>query len=300
MSVVAIFTADVHLSHKAPVARSAEPDWYEAMARPLKQLRQIQRNHNDPPIFYVGDIFDHWNSPAELINFALEFLPHGFSIYGQHDLPLHSKKDIKKSAYWTLVKTELLDHLSYPYQINRDITVHGFGWNQPIEPNKTKGFNIALVHRYVWSGGASYANAPRENHVDQLFKEAKGYNGVVCGDNHKPFVVHKGKNTIVNCGSLMCRSIDQRNYEPNVWLLYDDMDIRPEPLSVKDDLWIDEVTQETTSEIKLDALVENFRKLSSSTINFLEFLERALNSPKLSTKAKETLRSILDEVHGKN
>ena len=101
-NIIAIFAADLHLSLKAPIWRSTEQDWFEAMLRPLVELRTLATLHNCP-IVYAGDIFDKWNSPPELINFAIEHLPKGHAIPGQHDLPLHNYEDIRKSAYWTLV-----------------------------------------------------------------------------------------------------------------------------------------------------------------------------------------------------
>ena len=41
--VLAILCSDIHLSHNAPVARSAEPDWYIAMKRPLDEIADLAK-----------------------------------------------------------------------------------------------------------------------------------------------------------------------------------------------------------------------------------------------------------------
>ena len=41
--VIAILSADWHLSHHPPVWRSAEPDWYAAMQRPLEEVSTKQK-----------------------------------------------------------------------------------------------------------------------------------------------------------------------------------------------------------------------------------------------------------------
>ena len=56
--VIAILCSDLHLSHVAPVARSAENNWYAAMARALQELRELAEEHdvpvNIPELFGVG------------------------------------------------------------------------------------------------------------------------------------------------------------------------------------------------------------------------------------------------------
>src|SRR4051812_12555947 len=68
--VNSLWCSDIHLSHKPPIARSAEPCWYSAMQRQLDELRSVALEL-DVPIFVAGDIFDRWNPPPELINFAI-------------------------------------------------------------------------------------------------------------------------------------------------------------------------------------------------------------------------------------
>ena len=54
--IAAILVADIHLSHSPPVARSAEENWYEAMARPLNQLRNLAEKWR-APVICAGDVF---------------------------------------------------------------------------------------------------------------------------------------------------------------------------------------------------------------------------------------------------
>ena len=85
---IAVAISDVHLSHTPPPARSEEPDWYEAMRRPLKQVEYIARR-NEVPIICAGDLFHRWWSPPPLVNFAIKTCPKMFAIPGQHDLQYH-------------------------------------------------------------------------------------------------------------------------------------------------------------------------------------------------------------------
>lgn len=99
-TVIAVLCSDIHLCHTCPPARSNEPNWYDAMARTLDELAGIA-SHYYVPILCAGDVFDRWNSPPELINFAIKHLPPMHCIPGQHDLPNHSLEDIRRSAYST-------------------------------------------------------------------------------------------------------------------------------------------------------------------------------------------------------
>ena len=57
LEVLAIFLADIHLSLKAPLWRSAEPDWLGAQVRTLEEVRELHELHKCP-VICAGDIFD--------------------------------------------------------------------------------------------------------------------------------------------------------------------------------------------------------------------------------------------------
>src|SRR4051812_32063920 len=71
--VIGIFLADLHWSEKAPISRSAEPDWMEVQKEQMRQLRDLQIHLGKPPIFVAGDLFHKWNSPPILISNVLSW-----------------------------------------------------------------------------------------------------------------------------------------------------------------------------------------------------------------------------------
>jgi hypothetical protein len=73
----------------------------------------------NPPIVYVGDIWDHYRQPPEAINWAIRELPKGYAIPGQHDLRHHNYEDIKKTAYWTLMEAGVILDMR-PWHILRE------------------------------------------------------------------------------------------------------------------------------------------------------------------------------------
>ena len=153
---IAILCSDLHLSHRPPLARAREPDWYEAMMHPLDELDDL--TGDNLPVICGGDVFDKWNSPPELINFALAELPGTMeSVAGQHDLPHHSWPERRKSAYWTLVESGKIKTLDGRWEGEGKFVRRGFYWgeelsgregsdlNEKIEEIRREGKTILIV-----------------------------------------------------------------------------------------------------------------------------------------------------------
>jgi DNA repair exonuclease SbcCD nuclease subunit len=219
---IAILTADIHLSHTPPAARSHEPDWYEAMRRQLRWLRKLQSKYG-VPIFVAGDLFHKYNPPAELINFALRELPDNiYAVPGQHDLPFHNIQDIHKSAYWTLVEAGKIKNVEYdsPIRIESQVAVmrlHGFPFGHPLVPRKPydlHAIDVAIVHEYCWQGTAKYVTASEDKNMAAHRKNAKNYDILVSGDNHIPHEDFSQKPAVFNCGGFYRRTIDEKCPRP--------------------------------------------------------------------------------------
>jgi DNA repair exonuclease SbcCD nuclease subunit len=303
--VIAIFCADMHLSHEPPLWRSVEPDWYEAMKRPLLELRALQKIHNCP-VLHAGDVFDKWfgsvKNCSELINFALDYLPNNFySIAGQHDLPMHNLSDIGKSAYWTLVKSGKIDHIGDMVNISSsNITVYGHSYGEDVQTiiNKSTFYQIALIHKYIWMDGHSHPNAPKDSQIPYMFyndishdKKTKGYDLMVFGDNHKGFIQKLHNTTIINCGSLMRRKSDEIDYKPAIWLLHQDGTVEPHYLGIKQDKYIDvnKLQKKITEDIDMSSCMEELEKLTEVSLDFKEALWIYTNTHKCSKKIVDIL-----------
>lgn len=300
--VIGILSADYHLSHNPPVWRSNEPDWYAAMQRPLDEIQSLSEMY-DCPVFCAGDILDRWDSPAELINFAIENLPcHVYAIPGQHEVPNHNLREMKRSAYKTLCKNKITDLPELQNIASQEIFVWSFPYGTKIksEKRKTKFLKIAIVHDYVWTGNYKYKGAPEskhvENHSSKLINgKLYGYDVIVYGDNHKGFLVKVGKTTIFNCGTLMRRKSDEEKYRPQVGLLYSDGSVKPYYLDISKDkhLTAEEAKQkEKTEELDMDELAKELRKLGSSALD----LSEAINQYCKSKGINKLVRNIINKA----
>lgn len=303
--VRAVLASDIHLQARPPVARSGEPDWYEAMAKPLRELRRLAEVH-DAPILYAGDIFDRWNAGPEVINFAIEHLPHGYAIPGQHDLPNHNYGEIHRSAYWTLVQAGKLTNLEPGTpKVLRGCRVRAWGcpWGYPPAPCPASDANVldvAIVHRFIWNKGNGYPGAPAEAAVGQSMAALAGYDAVAYGDNHKGFLVppkRKGHPWLINCGGFMRRKVDERGYRPGVGLLHSDGSITRHYLGTEGEAFIEATEAEEVVERMLDMseFMAGLRGLGSGdALDFEAALRRFMDTNGITGR----VRDIITEASG--
>jgi len=291
-TVVGIAASDLHFSHVPPVARSAEKSWYRAQRRCLDQLRQLKQEFN-VPIIYAGDITHTWHERAELVNFLLEYMPEGYGIAGQHDLPNHVLSDIQRSVFWTLVKAGKIRYLEpgVPYPVER-LILHGFSWNVPIVPCPTPPndvcLNVALVHAFVWKAGHAYDGATEDKLVGKYADVLQGYDVAVFGDNHIGFTSKAKRDdgtvtSICNTGSFMRRNSDEVDYQPCIGLIKADGSVTRKPLDCRRDKFIEKSVIDKTGGILLEAGLKEFvselqgdAKHGAVSIDFKEAVRRRL------------------------
>lgn len=276
--IVAIACSDLHLTLNPPLARAKEPDWLFAQARQLTQLHQLAIKHN-VPILCAGDIFDRWNCPVALTNWALDHLPPMIAIPGQHDLPYHQLEAIQNSSYWNLVKHGLIQNLIPGKALweKEKLMIQGFPWGTELTPcpfESAGKIHIALVHKYIWIDGHSYSTASEDSKVTKgIWDALKGWDIVIFGDNHKGFQITKGKQTIFNCGGFQRRKSDEIDYQPQIGLIFSDGSMEPFLLNCSED--VIETTskkEQIREEIDLGAFLNELGELKSTSIDFLEII----------------------------
>jgi hypothetical protein len=298
--IIAILCADIHLSHRAPIARSAEPDWYKAMKRPLKQLCDLAADYS-VPVICAGDVFDRWNSPPELINFALTHLPEMYAVPGQHDLPNHSYEERKRSAYWTLVEAGRITELGKGDVVGSGLLCNGFPWGEDVRPPiKEDGMWVAVIHKYIYRTDEGYPGAPKEQRVAGYSKALEGYDVAVFGDNHIGFHWDGDNRTfcqVFNCGSLMRRNIDQRDYEPMVGLLHSDGTVKPHFLDCSEDKFIDEerTGAEPITGLDLTRFMEELEELGGGELDFRSAMDFYFKRTEVDKSVQKIVLEAMEE-----
>lgn len=303
--VIAILCADIHLSEQPPIARSMEPDWLVAQARPLQQVKELVKIHKCP-VICAGDIFDRHRSSPYLINWAMDNLPQMYAIPGQHDLPMHSYEDIQKSAYWTLVKEGTIENLgkSGDYIELSEMGVFGFPWASVLRfvENDIPGDKIllAVVHSYIWIQGKQYPGASIQSSMSQYKDKLQGYDAAVFGDNHQGFLAKCGDCNVLNCGCLIPRKSDERKFKPAVGLLHSDGTITQSFLDCSEDVWLDEVKDDNILEENegLNEFLTELNQVDSGQLDFLDFrasVLQYLNDFDVTDGVRKTVLEVLGE-----
>ena len=305
--VIAIAISDIHLSHKPPSSRSCEDNWYEAMKRSLYQVKKLQKKHLCPVII-AGDIFDDgWRMnkcPPSLINFAIAELPDKiYAIPGQHDLPNHRYDEIERSAYWTLVEAGKIKDIdpSHPECIGgvQPIRLCGFPWGFEVTPcvdSHDMYLEIAVIHSYIWVKGKGYQGAPEDKLASKWKNKLKGYDIAIVGDNHHPFRVSKEKAgiEIYNCGTLMKRKLDERNFSIGIGLLRRNGEVTRVELSTNKEKWIDKDSI-IPDIMNARDLVNELNNLSDTSVSFTEALERAMEENKVNNEVRSWILKALED-----
>lgn len=300
--MIGVVASDFHLQPTPTLFRSNEPDWYTAMQRPIDAIKELMARYKCP-LFFAGDLFDKWNSSAEVINWALKHLPVMFGIPGQHDLPYHDYGDIHKSAYWTMVEAGRVINLApgHNHPVSDSLMVYGFPWGSDLKPAPANdwGLNLALVHAYCWTKNAGYPGAPPDSKASEWLRKAHGFRWVCFGDNHKPFSIVGEKTTLINCGSFMVRKSDERGHSPRVYLLWSDGEFTVKRLDTTKDVLLDEeaaVEKITEGLAGLTELSEVLSQLKASKIDFLAAIKEAMDRMGVSRGVRE---KVLQACEGK-
>jgi DNA repair exonuclease SbcCD nuclease subunit len=264
------------------------------MARPLHEIQWLKEKY-EVPVLCAGDIFDHWRSPPELINFALEHLPEMYAVPGQHDMPLHSMDDIKKSAFWTLVEAKKVFLVTLGTTVG-GVWIGGAEWGGEL-PGVFAGteIKVALLHAYAWIQGKSYPGAPEANELGSYRKMLKGYDVAIFGDNHKGFLAECGKTQVMNCGTLMRRKSDEIKYRPQVGLLLSTGKIIPYRLDTQDDkIEVTEAVKKAEVDTDLEQFLQGLTQLQNSRLDFVEAMKQVLEDRKPPRLVREMILEAMD------
>jgi len=292
---IAVACSDVHLSDKAPRARAGEPDWHLKMEEALKLLTDVSLDL-DVPLIIAGDVFHKPRESPAVEILAMKWLSRTrvIMVPGQHDLPNHSIENIGKSSYGVLEAH--LREVSHNYNPKSDkLNVSYFPFDAEKKNAKKSPYpGIAVVHDMVWKGEEPYPGAPEEGNVKNFIKKLKGYEFIICGDNHSPFVYETEETTVINCGSLMRRTADQEDHKPRAYVLFDDGSYDAVFLPVEDDVFSREHCDiSRAKDERIEAYVNNLKEIEMD-LSFESNLKRFCEVNKVEDKVVELLKEAVN------
>jgi len=224
-----ILTADWHLREDTPVCRM--DDYWKAQAEAIEFIYDLQLQHTCP-IIHAGDMFDHWKPSPFLLAWAIEYLPDEIHVVpGQHDLPQHNLDLLSKSGLNVLEKAGRVKCLGEGIRplVGDSTTVYGYAWGQtPQKIAFTEGCrDILVLHTMTWTHRIPFPGCKADS-AHALLKKLSGYDLIVTGDNHQPFIVEHEGRVLCNPGSMMQMAADQQSHKPRVYLYYaEDNSVQP-------------------------------------------------------------------------
>ena len=296
MQALAVLCSDLHLSHNPPVARSGEQSWYAAMERPLNEMKWLAHKLQ-VPIVCAGDLLDKPQQQPEFVNWAMDHVPFMFSISGQHDTVSHRLDQLHKSAYRTLDKAgtiEDIGHGSVEYEGLSYMRFFGFPWGVEIEsPIRYQGFNLAVVHQFVWTDEVNrHAGAGEDKYLRSFAKKCESFDAVVIGDNHCSWISGK----FINCGTFLRRKSDERQYKPMIGILYEDGTIKPHYLDCSQDKFLDDdviVRQAESAMGDLSGFVNELRLLGMDALDFRQAIKHRMDQMDVDRKVRELVMEVM-------
>lgn len=277
-----------------------------AMERAVSEIVMLANEHRCP-VIVAGDIFDKWNSSAELINWTIDQLGYlqgnCFTVAGNHDLAYHSldEDQMKKTAYHTLVRTGSVRHLQCGFLINDNgMTLCGFshGLSDEVQPHISNhvletSIQVAVIHDYIWTKSTGHVGADPSKRYTEWLKRTEGYHAIVMGDNHRS--IFKGR--ICNSGTLMRRKADEIGYKPAVGLLHSDGTITQHFLDYSEDKFIDglDVLQdaEKVSDLDLSGFIAELTGLADNDLNFGEAVIRYMETADAGDEVRKILMNAI-------
>ena len=213
-----VLMSDMHLRFDRPVCRT--DDYVQAQTNKLKYVRDYIFKNIIQYVLHGGDLFDYWKASPELINYAMQNLPHQvITAAGQHDLPQHSMDLIGKSGIGVLRESDYIYMGAVNHEqktLNCNIQVVNFGGTVPTCIERTKEPHILIIHKFLWDTKTPFSDA--QSNAEAFLRKHDCFDLILSGDNHTPFVLQDGHRLLVNPGSMMRMESSQKDYEPGFYV----------------------------------------------------------------------------------
>lgn len=290
----AIICGDIHLRDDTPQCRT--DDFQAAQWRKIDWLAGLQQEHGCP-VLDAGDLFHRWKVSSELVVKAFHHLPvEMYTVPGNHELPNHNLSLIEKSGLGVLKVSErirVLDAgvMARPFPCTAH--VHPFPWGFKTEPllgRKNEAAvdrNIALCHVMTYTGRNPWPGCTDEE-AGAMLKRLKGFDLVITGHNHKPFVIEHEGRLLVNPGSLMRQAGDQADHRPRVYFWYSETNSVEEVFVPIDEGVVSRVHLAVVEdkEERLEAFVSRLKGDWEIGLSFERNLEEFFNQNRVRTPVK--------------
>ncbi len=215
-----LLCGDFHLRTTTPENRI--DDFFTVQKNKVEQILKLAKEENCRYILQPGDFMDTPRPSFSLIeDYVSLFKKYNIGntikilhVYGQHDCRFRIKERTATKLFNFL---GYLQEVSGLYKLTEDIHLYGASWGDeiPIIEDSEK-FNILLIHKMILDKKPFWAEDCLLS--DKIFKKYV-YDIVVCGDYHYPVFYQYKKQTILNAGCIVRKSIPEIEIIPSVFLI---------------------------------------------------------------------------------
>lgn len=284
-----IITSDWHLTDKQPKCRT--DNFWKAQWDKIDQIFALAYEFG-APVYHAGDLFEHWKTSPYLLNQTIKHLinysPYFWTIIGNHDMPAHNIDDMDKSGLQTLFETEIVNRV-----------IDQIDWGGPLDysPIKIGKRKVVFIHIMTWKGKKPWPNCT-DPECYELFDWFPDCDLIVTGHNHKTFTAKKGKQILVNPGSLTRHKADQIKHKPCVFL-YDAKShkIKKHVLKYKKNVISREhLDIKKEKDKRINAFIEKLQNDWDISLSFENNLERAFKANKISKKIQQMIYTWMEEI----
>ncbi len=197
---------DLHATKSTPRYR-IDPYWETWQGK----MRWIIKYANEvgARLLIAGDIFDTSRVSPDVINIVLAIFLEAYDVPyvvpGQHDLKYHT--DLDKCPLYTLALAGAVKIIGKFEQF----TGAGFGDPIPTDANK-----FLITHTTITEGDPPFFLQDAIS-AEKFMKQNKQFEIIISGDYHVPFSVKKGKQLLINTGTLIRNKKNMHGYHPCIW-----------------------------------------------------------------------------------
>lgn len=292
----AILVGDIHLRDDQPRCRL--DDFLATQKRKGLALKELWEDMGRPPVLQPGDVFDRWKASPQTINLALLYFPPMFTIVGnpgKHNYQTDEgfEKDalsVVRSSYknWTILK--------HPFMLDNGIQLHPCLWGkEPIDISKGKnGIDVLITHRNLLDGPSAYDGEDSRMFLEKC--STLGYNLVLSGHNHKPFVKQHGRSLLINPGSFTRQSASE-DHRPKVYLWYAKTNtVEAVYIPIEEGVISrDHIDEPKVRDERIEAFVKRLDQDLEISINFKDNVLSRLSKTKIRDIVTERIMEAVDE-----
>lgn len=303
-----IASGDWHIRSTTPTNRV---DDY-TLAQKIKVMNLLATAGSESlPILQPGDFFDtpriNFVLLSEMIQLFDQYRAKIYAVFGQHDLRYHtSHNDTPLALLNKIQRVILLGKQKYILggQTKGNpgmIDVYGASWGDEIPvPHPSHNYKVLVLHKMIIGDKKLWDQ--QEGHVwaREFLGKYPDYNLIISGDNHQTFTVKSNNRILINCGSLMRMTIDQKDHKPCFYIVDTVANTLEEhllPFEPFDKVMnVEKVEKEKKRTTDLDAFVSGLKGMQSDLgMDFAHSIQTAVEKNKVDKRVHQVILDCMKE-----